>query len=186
MEPAGLEAVFLANRARLVRFLQAHGAGEHAEDLVQELWIRIAGAGTGPVAQPLSYLYRAANNLMLDRFRSARASTQRDQAWGDAATTVPGQADTPAQDRVLIAHEEVRLVASTLAELGSRAEAIFRLHRVEGIAQRDIAARMGVSLSTVEADLRRAYAALIALRQKLDDPGPRPMPVDSVMPGRDV
>ncbi len=36
MPPTGLEAVFLANRDKLVRFLTARGAGDAAEDLVQD------------------------------------------------------------------------------------------------------------------------------------------------------
>ena len=56
MSSTGLEAVFLSNRDRLLGFLRAHGAGEAAEDLLQELWIKLSAAPSGPVAQPLSYL----------------------------------------------------------------------------------------------------------------------------------
>ena len=41
----------------------------------------------GPIAQPLSYLYRSANNLMLDRYRSYQQAVKRDQDWSDAAST---------------------------------------------------------------------------------------------------
>ncbi len=181
----GLEAIFLANRDRIERFLKAHGAGDEAEDFVQELWVKLAAAPAGPIGQPLAYLYRAANNLMLDRYRSARQATQRDQAWSDLASTVPGQSDAPAADRSLIARAEVRRVDAALAELGPRAAQVFRMHRIDGVAQREIAARLGVSLSTVESDLRRAYAALIALRQQLDEPPARPSADDSVMRGGD-
>ncbi len=187
MEASGLEAVFLANRLRLVGFLKAHGAGDDAEDLVQELWVKLAAATVGPVGQPLAYLYRAANNLMLDRYRSARQAAQREQAWSEAGATIPGQSDAPAGDRVLIAREEVRQVEAALAELGPRVVAIFRMHRIDGIAQRDIAARLAVSLSTVESDLRRAYAALIELRRRLDEADRPRLTADvSVMPAREA
>ena len=51
---------------------------------------------------------------------------------------------------------------------GTRPARIFRRFRVDGAAQRDIAAELGVSLSTVEADLRKVYAALAALRRQFD------------------
>lgn len=76
----GLAAVLLANRAKLISFLIARGAGDGAEDVFQELWVQIAGTNTGPVANPLAYLFRAANNLMLDRYRSARAGALREKA----------------------------------------------------------------------------------------------------------
>lgn len=169
-EANGLEGVFLAHRARLLGFLRAHGAGEAAEDLLQELWLKVASARTGPIAQPLSYLFRAANNLMLDRYRSVRQDVKREQDWSDATgSTVAGRSDEPAGERVLIARETLRQAEAVLAELGPRVERIFRRHRLDGIGQREIAAELGVSLSTVESDLRKAYKALIAFRRSLDE-----------------
>ena len=169
MSGTGLEAVFLSNRDKLLGFLRAHGAGDSAEDLLQELWLRIAAAPTGPIAQPLSYLYRAANNLMLDRYRSQQQAGKRDQAWSDAATTVPGTSDEPSSERRLIAREQLRIAQAALDSLGERAAAIFRRHRIDGVGQREIAGEFGVSISTVEADLRRAYRAMIELKGRLDE-----------------
>jgi len=185
---AGLEAVLLANRGALLGFLRAHGAGDAAEDLLHELWFKITAAAPGPVAQPLAYLYRAANNLMLDRYRSARQAARRDEDWVDATGAAsPGHSDAPASDRMLIAREHMRLADAALTGLGPRAAAIFRRHRIDGIAQRDIATEMSISLSTVESDLRRAYAAMIALRQRLDDPAESRLHGDGVvMPARET
>lgn len=162
---AGLEAVFLDNRAVLLAFLRAHGAGEAAEDVLQDLWLRVIAAPPGPVAQPLSYLYRAANNLMLDRYRSARQAARRDHDWSE--TRPEAQAATG--ERAVIARDQIEAVRRALTALGPRTEAIFRRHRLDGVAQRDLAVEFGISLSTVEADLRKAYAALIALRRSFDD-----------------
>ena len=169
MNSTGLEAVFLSSRDRLLGFLRAHGAGEAAEDLLQELWIKVSAAPGGPIAQPLAYLYRAANNLMLDRYRSQQQATKRDQDWTEAATTVPGTSDEPSTERKLIAREQLRLAQAALEALGERPSAIFRRHRIDGVGQRDIAAEFGVSISTVESDLRRAYRAMIDLRSSFDE-----------------
>ena len=166
----GLEAAFLANRDRLLRFLVARGAGEAAEDLLQEIWLKISARNIGPVASPLSYLFRTANTLMIDRFRSARQAQRREREWSDANDgTVPGVSDSPSAERYLIGRERTRLVLETLNALGPRPAAIFRRHRVDGIAQRILAEEFGVSLSTVESDLRRVYAALAALKERIDE-----------------
>ena len=47
--------------------------------------------------------------------------------------------------------------------------AIFRRHRVDEVPQRKIAEEFGVSLSTVESDLRRAYRALAELKERMDE-----------------
>jgi len=167
---SGLEAVFLANRETLLRFLRARGAGDNAEDLVQELWLRASNAQTGPIAEPLSYLYVTANNLMLDRHRSHRRAQQRDQDWTDAGTTVLGVSDEPSAERRLLARERLRQAEAALAALGERPAAIFRRFRIDGVSQRDIAAEFGISLSAVEKDLQKAYRALVELRRR-DDAG---------------
>jgi RNA polymerase sigma-70 factor (ECF subfamily) len=165
----GLQAIFLANRPKLLRFLAARGAGEEAEDLLQELWLKIGASGTGPIANPLSYLFRAAENLIRDRYRATRQSVLRDVAWGESqGPAYPGISETPSGERVLIAREELARMEEVLASVGERAREVLRLHRIEGLAQRAIAAQLGVSLSTVESDIRRAYRALLDARKEIE------------------
>ena len=42
----GIEGVLLANRDRIVRFLEVRGAGDSAEDLFQDLWMRLTDRRT--------------------------------------------------------------------------------------------------------------------------------------------
>jgi RNA polymerase sigma-70 factor (ECF subfamily) len=169
MSDTGLQAVFLANRERLLRFLVAHGAGDAAEDLLQELWIKLSTSAPGPIAQPLSYLYRAANNLMLDRYRSVRQASRRESDWSAAETDGTDRAQDPIGERPLIAREQLRIVQAALDGLGERVAFAFRRHRIDGVPQKLIARELGVSLSTVETDLRKAYRALIEVRRRLDE-----------------
>lgn len=167
---AGLEQVFLTHRDRLLRFLVARGAGDAAEDLLHEVWLKITARRTGPIASPVSYLFRTADTLMIDRFRSERQAALRERAWSevnDGAT--PGVSDAPSAERHVIGREQARIVSETLDTLGPRPAAIFRRHRVDGLSQRQVAEEFGVSLSTVESDLRRAYAALVALKERIDE-----------------
>ena len=159
----GIEGVLLANRDRIVRFLELRGAGDGAEDLFQDLWMRLTDRKTGPIADPLPYVMRAANNLMLDRYRSARQSDLRDKAWGEASAV-----QNPSTEASLISREQLTLVEAAITATGDRPALIFRRFRVDGHNQRDIASEMGVSLSTVEADLRKVYAALAVIRRQFD------------------
>lgn len=160
----GLEAVFAANRPALLRFLRARGAGDAAEDLLQEIWIKAATAATGPIADPLAYLFRTANNLLLDRRRSELRSARRDQNWGEDVAAEP---ETSAE-RALLARSDLAEADATLRALGERTDHVFRRYRVDGISQRQIADELGISLSAVEKHLQRAYRALIELRRRLD------------------
>lgn len=167
---SGLEAAFLENRGKLVRFLRARGAGDAAEDLVQEVWLRIARAAPGPVAAPLAYLMRTADLLMIDRYRSQRQSGAREQAWSDAHVASPGGGSPePSPERRAIAAQEAAHVLSMLDALGPRVATSFRRHRIDGIPQKEVAAELGVSLSTVESDLRIAYRALVEWKERRDE-----------------
>ena len=167
---APIEQAYLANRTRLLRFLRARGAGDAAEDLVQELWLRLAAAPDPVAASGIGYMMRAADRLMIDRYRAERQGTLRDRAWSEAQ---PGLTDNiaPAPDatRIIAARQHVALIEQALTVVGDRAAAIFRRHRIEGVTQRQLADEFGVSLSTVESDLRRAYGRIVAVREVIDE-----------------
>lgn len=164
----GLEATFLANRAALLRFLRARGAGDAAEDLLQELWARASAGASGPIADPLAYLYRSANNLMLDMVRAETRSMRRDDQWAEAVGWKGAAAPIPSAEQALIAREQLQAAEATLAGLGERTDAIFRRFRLDGVSQREIAEEQGISLSAVEKHLQKAYRALMALRRRFD------------------
>ncbi|MGH6746956.1 RNA polymerase sigma factor [Novosphingobium sp.] len=165
---SGLEAAFLENRDKLLHFLRARGAGDSAEDIVQEVWLKISRSSPGPVASPLSYLFRTADLLMIDRFRSARQSGTRERDWTDANADDAGASPEPSAERRLAAAQEAGRVLSLLESLGPRVSAIFRSHRIDGMAQKQIAAAFGISVSTVESDLRIAYRALAQWKERSD------------------
>jgi RNA polymerase sigma-70 factor (ECF subfamily) len=161
--PGGLEAVYLAHRETLLRFLRARGAGDAAEDLVQELWLKVSSAPATPIADPLSYLYRAANNLMISRHRSAVSRGARDERWAGA-----GDEADAGGEAALAARQELERAEQRLRALGPRVLRIFLLFRVDGVPQRAIAEQLSISLSAVEKDLQRAYRAMADLRSEID------------------
>ncbi|TGX50341.1 RNA polymerase sigma factor [Sphingomonas gei] len=162
---SGLQRVILNERGRLLRFLAARGLGDDAEDTLHDLWQRVAAAPTQPIADPLSYLFRAAENLVRDRRRSTVSRDRRHHDWHE--TSVPSE-EQPTGERALIARERLREVQTALAALGPRVELVFRKCRLDGLAQSAIARELGVSLSSVEKDLQKAYRALGELRAKFD------------------
>ena len=174
MTESGLQAVFMASRQQILRFIRARGGGEESEDIVQELWLRVtgqpaAGERTGPIAEPLSYLYRMADNLMLDRRRAAMRRERRDGVYaGLGEGPAPGVSPAPSVEQALIARERLRRVEAALAALGPRTATIFRRFRIDGLNQRDIAAECGLSLSAVEKHLQKAYRALVEMRARED------------------
>ncbi|WP_198045848.1 RNA polymerase sigma factor [Novosphingobium aquimarinum] len=164
-QSSGLQGVLINERPRLMRFLLARGAGEEAEDLLQELWQRVSASPGQPIADPLSYLFRAAENLMRDHRRSQLSRQRRQFDWHEITMR---EGDEPGGERVLIARERLREVERKIEELGPRVAHVFRSYRLEGQSQARIASELGISLSSVEKDLQKAYRCLATIKATFD------------------
>jgi RNA polymerase sigma factor (sigma-70 family) len=170
--PARLDAVFEANRAALERFLRARlGNAADGEDVLQDLWLKVSRLDAGLIAEPLSYLYKMAENLAFDRRRSTARRANRDANWTKGQVDCFGGAaiDTqPSAERILLAREHLQRVNAAIDGLPERTAFAFRAARIDGVAQKQIAAQMGISLSAVEKHLQRGYRAIVDLQHRID------------------
>lgn len=155
MTIGGLRAVFLSERAMLLRLLVARlGSVEEAEDALQDLWLRLDTVTGGPIAEPVGYICRMANNIAVDRRRRAARRSGRDTDWLETQAKAD---EHPDAERALLARERLARVEATLAGLPDRVATAFRLYRFEDLGQKAIAAQMGITVSGVEKLLHRAY-----------------------------
>lgn len=176
---SGLSAVFEANRHALRRCLAARRARpDEIEDILQETFLRIRATPTGPISDPLAYLYRMADNLLVDLRRTQSRRSAREEAW---MTTHRGSGEADAQpsaEAELIAKEQLKLIRDSLLRLPERTLLIFRRFRLEGVGQKHIAAELGISVSAVEKHLQRAYRALLDSRDQFGAEIPSPQRPD--------
>jgi RNA polymerase sigma-70 factor (ECF subfamily) len=167
----GLKAALLEHRPALLRYLAARRVPPYeAEDLFQDLFMKLeTHPPPGPVAETRAYLYRMAENLLLDRRRSEGRRRGREEVWtAGQAGAMPDADDRPSAEAVLIARDRLSAISAALAALPQRTLFIFRRYRIEAIAQSGIAAELGISLSAVEKHLQKAYRVVAAARAQLD------------------
>ncbi len=170
MQHHGLQSIFEENREQLLRYLRAHGAGDGAEDLLQDLWLKVSTSVQGPIASPRSYLFRAATNLMIDVKRSEAQQQRREVEWSGLTDRLPNSpANDPGAEREVAGRQALEKVQAELQKLPPRALSIFRQHRIDGLTQREIASALGLSASTIESDLRIVYRVLDELKRNLDE-----------------
>ena len=78
MSEDGLKALFLDQRPALTRYLLARGMSPaDADDLIQDLYLKLDGYRGGPVGEPRAYLYRMTHNLFLDHRRFSPRRTHK-------------------------------------------------------------------------------------------------------------
>jgi RNA polymerase sigma factor (sigma-70 family) len=165
-----LRAALVEHRAALLRyFLARRVPPEDAEDVMQDLVVKLESHASGPVAEPRAYLYRMAENLLLDRIRSEGRRRGREQAWvaSQAGATLETD-DRPSPEQALIARERLAVVTAALSALPERTVQVFRRYRIEGAPQRQIAGELGISLSAVEKHLQKAYQVVVETQKRLD------------------
>ncbi|MEE7455856.1 RNA polymerase subunit sigma-24 [Methylorubrum populi] len=144
-------------RTALLRFLTRRVGHDDAPDLLQEAFIRMARAKTDPhsVRNDKAFLFQVASNLAADHGRESRRRSRLltgDEI--DAILDIPDDTARPAD--AAQARLEGQSLARALAEMPPRRADAFRLSRLEGLSHQAIAARLGVSVRTIEAEIRMA------------------------------
>jgi len=149
-----LLAAYLERREELVRYFRVRLRSEAAaQDIVQDIYLRIATPPTHEIGNPAAYLYRLGTNLMLDRIKQQRRAGRRDADWRDAHTSASGREDVaeePPADEALAARQRLKAILDVVNELPDPVREAFRLHKLEGLSHAETAAAMGVSRSSVE------------------------------------
>jgi RNA polymerase sigma-70 factor (ECF subfamily) len=165
---SGDEQAFEAIAARyysgLLRYLTAHvGSADVAEDLLQDIMVRIwhRRETLAPHGELRVYLYTAARRQVLDDARGRRRAQQRNdrlsREWSDPLSDHdPFEGDID-RDRLLAA------IGAAAETLPAGARDIWRLYRDHGMSYPEIAAVLGVSVSTVKTQMSRTLAKLRAV-----------------------
>lgn len=171
-DDSDLELIYGVHRADLRRFLIARvGDAAEADDLLQELWVRARNVAAGPIGNGRAYLYKMAQNLVLDRIREQQRRMARERRWNDQETdfTAPGidpvDRSQTAEDQI-IAREEVQRIKTALETLPEGARRAFELHKLRGLTHGEVAAQLGISKSGVE---KHMAVAMKYLRRALTD-----------------
>ncbi len=159
-------AAYMERRSNLVRFFAARtGSRAAAEDLVQELYLKLATGRDAGAVHPTAFLYRIALNLMLDTTRGQARSAARDAAWRETAhASAGGQdiADEIPADEAVASRQRLSRLVEALAQLPPQMQRAFRLHKLEGLSHAETARVMDLSVKSVEKHISAALKALTA------------------------
>jgi RNA polymerase sigma-70 factor (ECF subfamily) len=170
---ADLLRAYLAKREDLIRYFAARlRSREAAEDLIQDLFVRVQALEPQEAIENASaYLFRLANNLMLDRLRSGQRTVAREDAWRRTRSAeFAGQdvMDEASPEQAAAARERLRRTLAAIETLPPRTRQAFQLHRLDGLTQEQTAQALGVSRKTVEKQVSAALKQLLAKLRRDD------------------
>lgn len=149
-------------RDEMVKYARAVSGDEGgAEDLVQEAWLRCdRAAQKQPIGKPAHLLWRILRNLSIDRARRIAfegrifVSGQADEGW----QKLPD--DARSIEDMLIARSELASIQAVLDKLDARTRKAFEMHRFEGAKLHEIAAHLGISMSSAHGLVATAMRAV--------------------------
>ena len=144
---AAISELFREHNRVLVSYLRSRlGSEQEAKEVAQEAYVRVLQLHQ-PGAPGLlrAYLFKTAANLAIDRLRHRRVRRQSEEQpqLFEELNTTRGDLNDPAEQ--LLAREQAEQLLGYLQELPAKCQQVMNLHRFEGISQRDVSLRLGMS-----------------------------------------
>ena len=179
-QPAALLRAYVEHYGALVRFvarrLQCLAV---ARDLVQEVYLRIRRVPPDVVIDnPRAFVFQVAANLTEDH---RRVEGRRAELLDDVQDLLWGPDEEISPERHLLAMDELAHLHRVLEQLPELSRLVFVLNRFECLTQREIATRLGISISTVEKHIRIALARLCDERRQYETEAERRDPPTPVL-----
>ena len=171
-DDAAFSEVVARYKAKIYNYVyRMTGSSEDAEDLTQEVFIRMYTSIDSFRGQSSlnTWLFRIAGNLCIDRFRRAKnraPAYSLDEPVGDAAQTQEIADHTYEPHRLLESGEMAEQIQQALSRLPEKLRAALLLHDIEGMPYEEIAQIVGCPLGTVKS---RLFNARMQLRQQLSE-----------------
>jgi len=158
-EPEAFNEVYEAHRARMFTFLvRLSGRGDLAEDLSQELWLRLA-AHAHRLAEDTRlepWLFRVARNLFISHVRLLSLEKDRLSAF----RLLPQQKPPPSPFELVAANQAERRLERAIADLPVKYREVLLLVLVERLEPKEAAAILEVRPDALRQRLSRARAML--------------------------
>jgi RNA polymerase sigma-70 factor (ECF subfamily) len=157
------DELFLRVSQQLYRFMAVQsGDRRHADDLLQDLWLRVHKArNTYRAGEPvLPWLYAIARFVKVDAYRKRRAERFEEPiepGFEPKATALGRESDLPEMDRLL-------------ADLPESQREVVLMLKVSGLSLEEVAKATASSVGSVKQKAHRAYEKL---RETLKDWKPR-------------
>jgi len=158
LQPDPLESLYREERPSLLRFLSRWTGRDKAEDIVQQVFSRMAGKPndeTGPIVAPKAYLRKAAHNVLHDEARTASRSCAHQHIPIEDLSLSGG--DPVA---ALEARDRLARIEQAVLRLKPLTREIFLACRLDGYSYAEIAERTGLSVRGVEKQMSRAIKQL--------------------------
>jgi RNA polymerase sigma-70 factor (ECF subfamily) len=135
--------------------------GLEVDDIIQETYSRLVAADSvAHVVDAKSYAFQIASSVVIDHLRRMKVVSI---ASVPDLETIEIRSEEPSPERQAIDRAELHRLAAAIAAMPTRVREVFTLRRIDGLSQREVAEKMGISESTVEKHMSRGFLIMLDL-----------------------
>jgi len=163
--PLGFDAVYDEFRPKVLRYLARLVGESEAEDLAQEVFVKVHGSLSGFRGESSlsTWIYKIATNTALDRLKSPAFKREtpavQDESGAGGGPEVLTDDAAPVDQR-LIREQMNECIRGVVDTLPPDYRTVIALSEMQELKDRDIADVLGVSVGAVKIRLHRARAVL--------------------------
>lgn len=155
---ASLSQMCLHERNRLRDYFIHHVGGDAWEDAYHALWLRVQKIRDEPPIEDFrAFLFYLARIVALDH---ARGEARKRRLHEEITKIVSGRIFVMPSDELAIGRDQLSRLLAAARALPEPTRTIFALNRMESLPHREIAARLGLSQTTIGKHLAKALKVL--------------------------
>jgi len=142
---------FLENERGIKRLLSRFfSRPQDVDDIAQETFLRaFAAEANQDILAPRAFLYRIARNLALNE-KLRLSSTTTEYIEDSVNPDVLGSGEEISGEDHVYGRQKMAMFAEAVSSLPTQCRHVFLLRKVHGLSQKEVAERLGISVSTVE------------------------------------
>jgi RNA polymerase sigma factor (sigma-70 family) len=131
----------------------------HVDDIVQEAYAVLAArASVDDIRQPKNYLFQTARSIVLMHLRRSRVVSIRAM---ENMERIGVAADDPTPEQEVSDREELHRLAQAIADLPAMGRQALTLRVIDGLSQREVGERMGISENAAQKHIAKSIHTLM-------------------------
>jgi RNA polymerase sigma-70 factor (ECF subfamily) len=149
----------ISHESSLRSWLRRFTYSDDIDDIVQESYSRIANLkDVSHIRSGRAYLFTTARMIVAEKARRAKVVRLETVA---RIEDVGAEYDSPSPEQAALANDYLYKVRSLIDVLPERCRDVFRLRKIEGLSQREVAEKLGISEHTVENDVGKGLSLIM-------------------------
>src|SRR5579859_1896258 len=124
---------------------------DQIDDFIQEAYCKLSALpSVDHIQRPDAYFFQTVRSLVTEKIRQSRIVSIETFTEIDS---LPVLSDDPSPERIVAARRELAEVLRLLGDLPARCRQVVKMRKIEGLSQKEISLRLGITETMVENDV---------------------------------